>query len=568
MNYKFKLNNIITASFFLLLVTLTSSFIVQYNFSKKTITDNYQNKYYNQTLHVREDFRIALDKVQYNFKITESQNIKKLNQLYEIYKTSTTNFDINKTVEILNKDVQFGKYQIFLINKDKVIEDTSYKNDIGLDLGQFKLVEELLQSIFDKKINIDVSVPILDSLSMNLKKYIIRLSHDEKYILQIGFVLDINEILNEIDQKAFNSADEVNLYLATEFSFQKIQKKTNQIKNISLKEHSTSTKIFFTNLNTYLKRDDIRRIINTDIQEETINFNKILTKLFINDDKLLYFEDNNDNKIHYYSITNGLFNNNDELKLIINLNYSRNSLQEDINRNFLYLIIIILIFTFILTLTYIFVVYYISNKILHLTEKMNENKIVDEKNIIVKEIYELKKTYNNLHNDLNNQIILNKELSYIDSLTKAKNRKAYDEKILELLSTFNRYQTIFSMIILDIDNFKYINDTYGHRIGDNVLINIVTLINSIIRSNDFLFRVGGEEFVILYEHTSLESSKIITEKIRKSIEDNLNTIDNERITVSIGLSEAKLDDTEDVIYKRVDTLLYKSKNNGKNKVSY
>ncbi len=159
-------------------------------------------------------------------------------------------------------------------------------------------------------------------------------------------------------------------------------------------------------------------------------------------------------------------------------------------------------------------------------------------------------------------------LTVIDDLTKTKNRRAYHEKIEELLALYKRYDSTFSMIIFDIDNFKKINDTYGHQAGDSVLIDLCNLIQSHIRQNDYLFRVGGEEFVLLLQNTDLENGKSVANNLLKLIENDLNTIENKTITVSMGLSEVNKDDTEDSIYKRVDRLLYKSKENGKNRVTY
>ena len=141
-------------------------------------------------------------------------------------------------------------------------------------------------------------------------------------------------------------------------------------------------------------------------------------------------------------------------------------------------------------------------------------------------------------------------------------------KIEELLSLYSRYNTIFSIAMLDIDDFKKINDEYGHRIGDNVLINLVQLIESNIRQNDFLYRIGGEEFVILFAQTSIEEAITVSEKIRKSVEEELKTIKDKTITLSIGVSEVMPDDTENKIFTRVDKLLYQSKTNGKNRVTF
>jgi len=158
--------------------------------------------------------------------------------------------------------------------------------------------------------------------------------------------------------------------------------------------------------------------------------------------------------------------------------------------------------------------------------------------------------------------------SYVDDLTKLNNRKSYNERVEELLALKKRYKTPFSMIIYDIDDFKYINDTYGHKVGDNVLVKMSALIKSLLRESDYLFRLGGEEFVILLTETNLENAKKVALKVCKSVEENLKTITDNKITISVGVSEVNESDTEDTIFKRVDDLLYKSKLSGKNRVSF
>ena len=159
-----------------------------------------------------------------------------------------------------------------------------------------------------------------------------------------------------------------------------------------------------------------------------------------------------------------------------------------------------------------------------------------------------------------------KTQSYIDLLTRINNRKSYNERIEELLSLYNRYQIGFSFLIYDIDDFKQVNDNYGHKVGDAVLVEMSSLIESTIRRNDYLFRIGGEEFVILFTETTLEQAKIIAEKIRNSVEMELNTIEDKTITISIGLTEVNAADTSDSIFMRADNLLYDAKNRGKNRV--
>lgn len=156
--------------------------------------------------------------------------------------------------------------------------------------------------------------------------------------------------------------------------------------------------------------------------------------------------------------------------------------------------------------------------------------------------------------------------SYIDELTQVYNRKAFNERIVSEINLFNRYNTSFCMAMYDLDDFKNVNDTYGHDIGDMVLKEISSFVNTNIRKTDRLFRIGGEEFVIIFASTNLEPAYIVVEKIRKEIE-KLDLIDNEKITISLGLAEVLNRDDAESIYKRVDDLLYKSKKEGKNRTS-
>lgn len=160
-----------------------------------------------------------------------------------------------------------------------------------------------------------------------------------------------------------------------------------------------------------------------------------------------------------------------------------------------------------------------------------------------------------------------KEQNLLDGLTKTKNRKAYIEKITEYLSLYKRYKKKFSLVMLDIDDFKKVNDKYGHKIGDKVLIDFVKIVNTHIRRDDTLFRVGGEEFVIILPETNIDAAKVVIENIRKNIEKKLISKNSEIVTVSFGLTEVLEEDTEDSIFTRADMLLYKSKKNGKNRIS-
>jgi len=161
-----------------------------------------------------------------------------------------------------------------------------------------------------------------------------------------------------------------------------------------------------------------------------------------------------------------------------------------------------------------------------------------------------------------------KKQTYFDALTGARNRKSYEEKIREYLSLSKRYNNQFSFIYFDIDDFKKVNDTYGHKVGDKVLIELVEIVSNQIRANDYLFRIGGEEFVVLLSETQLEPAKIVAENMRKNVENKLTSMDEKAVTISLGLTQSQENDTEESIYTRADKLVYISKKQGKNQTSF
>lgn len=158
------------------------------------------------------------------------------------------------------------------------------------------------------------------------------------------------------------------------------------------------------------------------------------------------------------------------------------------------------------------------------------------------------------------------EQATVDELTKAYNRKYFNERLSEKIEMFKRYESEFCIALLDIDDFKVVNDSFGHDVGDIVLIKVCQIIKQNIRNTDILFRIGGEEFVILYPKTAINEAYFATEKIRNLIK-NETIIENHKITISVGLSQIKHNDTEESILKRVDELMYLSKRSGKDKVT-
>jgi polar amino acid transport system substrate-binding protein len=157
-------------------------------------------------------------------------------------------------------------------------------------------------------------------------------------------------------------------------------------------------------------------------------------------------------------------------------------------------------------------------------------------------------------------------LSVTDSLTQTYNRLKMDSIIVDEIKRSERYQQEFSVIMIDIDYFKKINDTYGHLVGDEVLKEFTAILQKSVRSNDKLGRWGGEEFLVICPNTSISKVNIVAEKLRGIIE----TLDFEivgHITACFGVTNWIKDDTLAAIIKRADDMMYKSKELGRNKVS-
>jgi diguanylate cyclase (GGDEF)-like protein len=159
-----------------------------------------------------------------------------------------------------------------------------------------------------------------------------------------------------------------------------------------------------------------------------------------------------------------------------------------------------------------------------------------------------------------------KTLSRHDPLTKIRNRRSFFELSQQILTLAKRTKQPLSLIMIDIDNFKHINDTYGHIIGDEILIHLVHSINTLIRESDIFARFGGEEFIILLPETDLSGSLELCEKIRTYIENTIFSDDKVSVpfTISLGTSELQDEKLLRELIQKADAALYQSKSNGRN----
>lgn len=150
--------------------------------------------------------------------------------------------------------------------------------------------------------------------------------------------------------------------------------------------------------------------------------------------------------------------------------------------------------------------------------------------------------------------------TFRDSLTQAYNRS----KTQAVLADLAKASDPFSVVLLDIDHFKSVNDTWGHPAGDRVIVDVVAAIGEMTRADDVIARWGGEEFLVILPRATLSSAAIIAERMRVAIESQV-SIEERRITCSLGVAQATSADTEELI-ARADAALYRAKDNGRNQV--
>jgi diguanylate cyclase len=177
-------------------------------------------------------------------------------------------------------------------------------------------------------------------------------------------------------------------------------------------------------------------------------------------------------------------------------------------------------------------------------------------------IVELEREAQELHTKLDRE----KHGARLDPLTRLANRKSFDERFAQEVERRSRTDLPVAMLLWDLDNFKVINDTYGHRAGDRVLQRVATCFMAGLSAEDFVARIGGEEFVVLLTGLTAERALAIADQLRASVEALRFHVRGTpvKVTVSCGLTELRATDPVGAAFDRADAALYRAKRNGKN----
>ena len=161
----------------------------------------------------------------------------------------------------------------------------------------------------------------------------------------------------------------------------------------------------------------------------------------------------------------------------------------------------------------------------------------------------------------------------IDALTNLNNRRQFEIRLKQEIAIAKRQKNPLCAMMIDIDFFKKVNDTYGHACGDTVLREVASVIKQVLRESDIPARYGGEEFAVLLPFTNIRDAKVVGERLRKSVEKAViptNTENNKvqtiGVTISMGLAEFSTTETGEELFKRADKALYEAKESGRNRI--
>jgi len=169
--------------------------------------------------------------------------------------------------------------------------------------------------------------------------------------------------------------------------------------------------------------------------------------------------------------------------------------------------------------------------------------------------------------NLNQQISILEKTSNLDPLTRTYNRRALDSYLTSICNMKGKVPDT-RILLIDIDDFKVVNDSYGHLAGDRILIFLAKLINTTLRDGDKVFRFGGEEFLILLNRSNDQACESISRRILEGVRSNtlLYKAHNIKITLSMGSTKFQEDDTFETFIERADAALLKAKRNGKDQL--
>ncbi len=510
---------------FILTIAVEESYRTTQNFYRAL--DNHIKM---ESLSIEEILSSHFSKIYDIFNQTITIDLKKLKDT-RVYFDSIDDY-IEPITKLLNKNSIFGSYDIYLFDKNRKI----YKSSFEID----NLYNIFKKSSFNKVDNngllIDMSAPIFNPFTNDIRRYLFTKSKNGEFFIQISHNYNCSPLLKKqivFFKDRFKDIKGMKIFILSDnFAVDILDK---SFKRYSLKK-----------LEEIIKKD--------------LNLKKV-DKL-----KLRYqIDKNNESAIAYLSFKIG-FSPVDRSRVILKLEFNLKNKFKSYKKALFRLWVIIFMSLILISGIILTIKLLVIDNIYKIISALNRKMPIKNSKIKIKEFEILISTIESYRDALYKR---NKELEIlasIDSMTGCFNRRVFNEKLDELFYQYQRYKRGFGLIIFDIDNFKKINDKYGHQRGDTVLIEFSKRLRSHLRKSDLCFRIGGEEFAILILNGDEKEAINLAHKIREIIEKE--PFDKDlKVTVSVGVDIIRDDKDSISLFNRVDQYSYISKKRGKNRVT-
>ncbi len=522
---------------------------------QKNIDANVINGITSESIEISERLHNNMDTIQQKFSLYEKVSLEKVQDLADCAARHPNETNLTTMAGSVSSNDIDGYYEAYVINDSKVVENSTNRFFIGFDFKTFPYYVQVLDQLKAGEKAYHISAASIENCGMELRKYYF-IRGAGNYWVAIGHVLPIESYAKKnlaSLYKVYPSLKKIDIFMVTPEYVQHINKELPAKKKVShmIEHNSQSAAMVF---------DDL----SLPKCSEYSNCRNIFTK-FQNENIIYLHEDEPNLQTVYALVNRTIREDSEDFLLIAKMCFDPKHFLDEYTqlKNLLYLFTV---FVFVFTLLSFMLIYRaVIKKITDITRQMQKDEAIVLKGHLFSEFKFLIQRYNSVLLRWQEELRCLNEISMQDELTQCYNRRYFNQKMNRQIDLYQRYGHTFSMIMFDIDDFKKINDTYGHSAGDYVLSAIARDVKTQIRTSDILCRIGGEEFAIILPETSLESAVVAAEKIRSAVEKQ-NYIDGERITVSVGVESFTEGHDFNSFYKAVDSLLYHSKENGKNRV--
>jgi len=409
-----------------------------------------------------------------------------------------------------------------------------------------------------------ISAPFYMPLTNDFRRYLVTLSKDRSFFVQIshnffpsqGFAEKLRRIRARSPE-----VREINVYFLSN----------------GMLNFVGARKIFKDKSHYFKQMNQIKRKFLERFEKETGV--AVDLKRAMEDPEYIHNFFRGSNKLHYtllperkevvlyYASENSFTSRANQETIIIREVYDVSEIYREYYRNLSRILFGLMIMALLLLLLIWTVKFILADRIRGIVKSLERGEPLDQPWPNIVEFERLQRAIEEFRNALARKNRELERLSYLDPLTESYNRRFFNKILAEKIYSFERYGKNFALLIFDIDNFKRINDRYGHDVGDRILKELSDFVQKRIRKSDLFFRLGGEEFAVIFSPMdSLEDAVEKAEELRKEIS-RYNFGLGRALTVSMGISLCVKGDDMESIFRRVDRYLYRSKERGKNTLS-